>query len=159
IVRRTDRANGKYSESEKQNRRVFLTNHAQLSELLGRYDDEVKSLTDLKTLLANNDGRIDRSIVDAYRAAKNPDKALAYCDQALKENPNSVPLLLARADLVAEKGRVEEAIKSLRDLTNGSAQDLEVFSVMANIYQRAKKNDEATTVAETMVRQFPDDVN
>jgi tetratricopeptide (TPR) repeat protein len=159
IVRRTERANGSYSESEKQNRRVFLTNQAQISETLGRYDAEIKALTDLKAVSPNTDGRIDRSIVDAYRAAKNTDKALTHCEQALKQNPDSVPLRLAQADMLAEKGRVDDAIRSLRDLTKGAPQDLEVLVAMANIYQRAKKNDEALAIAESIIKQFPNDAN
>jgi tetratricopeptide (TPR) repeat protein len=159
IVKRTERANGRYSESEKQNRRVFLTNMVQISETLGRFDDEVTALTAMKAVTDDKDGRLDRSIVDAYRSAKNTDRAIAYAEQALKENPNSVSLRLVHADMIAEKGRVDEAIKSLRDITKGSPQDLEVLVTMANIYQRAKKNDEATTIAESLVKQFPDDVN
>ncbi len=156
LLKRTEKANGRYSESEKQNRRVFLSNKAQLDETLGHFDDEIAAYKELKTILPTNDGRIDRSIVDAYRAAKNLDKALEYCDQALKEYPDSVPLKLAHADLIAEKGRVDEGIKALQQMTKGTDEDLEVLSTMANIYQRAKKTEEAQNIAETIVKQFPD---
>jgi len=155
ILKRTEKANGRYSESEKQNRRVFLSNKAQLDETLGHFDDEIAAYKELKTILPKNDGRIDRSIVDAYRAAKNLDKALEYCDQALKEYPDSVPLKLAHADIIAEKGRVDEGIKALQQMTKGSDEDLEILSTMANIYQRAKKTEEAQNIAETIVKQFP----
>ena len=80
---------------------------------LARYDDEVKSLQELKSITPNSNGAIDRSIVDTYRAAKNLDKALAYCEEALKTQPDAIPLQLARADIIAEKGRTDEAIRSL----------------------------------------------
>ena len=155
ILKRTEKANGQYSESEKQNRRVFLTHETQIDELLGRYDDEIAALKELKPLMPSNDGRIDRSIIDAYRAEKNLDKALEYCEQALKENPTSVPLKLAHADMVAEKGHVDEGIKELQQMTKGTDDDLDVLSAMASIYQRAKKSDEAQNIAETIVKQFP----
>jgi tetratricopeptide (TPR) repeat protein len=159
ILKRTERANGRYSESEKQNRRMFLRHSAQMSDLLGKYDDEIKALEDLKAITPNTGGIIDKSIVDAHRSAKNLDKAIAYSDQALKESPDSLPLKLTRADMIAEKGRVDEAIRSLKDLMKGGEQDMDVLSTMANIYIRAKKFDEAGTIAETLVKQFPQDLN
>jgi tetratricopeptide (TPR) repeat protein len=156
ILKRTAKANGRYTEGEKQNRRVFLGHAAQLEETLGRYDDEIATWKELKSIMPTNDGRVDRSIVDAYRASKNLDKALEYCEQALKEHPDSVTLKLAHADIVAEKGHVEEGIKALQQMTKGTDDDLEILSTMANIYQRAKKTDEAQSIAETIVKQFPD---
>ncbi len=145
----------RYSESDKQNRRVFLGHQVQLNELLGRYDEEIKALMELKAVSPNSEGRLDRSIVEAYRAAKNPDKALAHSEQALKEFPDSVDLKLTHADLIAEKGRVDEAVRAIQQLKNGSDQDLEVLSTLANVYNRAKKYDEAQAVAESIVKQFP----
>jgi tetratricopeptide (TPR) repeat protein len=100
---------------------------------------------------------MDRSIVDAYRASKNLDKALAYADQALKEFPDSLELKLVRADMIAEKGQVEEAIRALRQLTKGSEEDVNILGTMANIYNRAKKYEEAQTIADSIVKQFPAD--
>src|SRR5262245_7389284 len=37
LLKRTDRANGRYSESEKQNRRMFLGHRIHIDELIGRY--------------------------------------------------------------------------------------------------------------------------
>jgi len=157
ILKKTEHANAKYSEAEKQNRRVFLSHQAQIRNALGQYDDEIAAWTALKPLMPSNDGRVDRSIVDAYRNGKNPEKALAYCEQALKETPNSFPLQLVHADLIAEKGRVDDGIRELQQLTKGTEQDLEVLGTMANIYQRAKKTDDAQKIAEQIVKQFPND--
>ena len=157
LLKRTERANGRYSESEKQNRRMFLGHRIHIDDLIGRYDDEVAALTEMKALTPDSDGRLDRSIVDAYRASKNLDKALAYADQALKEFPDSLELKMVRADIIAEKGQVEEAIRTLRQLTKGSEEDVNILSTMANIYNRAKKYDEAQTIADSIVKQFPAD--
>ncbi len=159
ILKKTASPNGKYSEAEKQNRRMFLVNQAELEELLGQYDDEVKSLTELKTVTPATDGRIDRNIIDAYRAGKNLDKALAYSEQVLKENPDAITIQIAHADMIAEKGRLDDGIKTLQQMLKGTDQDLEILATMANAYQRAKKSAQAQTVAETIVKQFPNDAN
>jgi len=155
LLKKTERANGRYSESEKQNRRVFLGHQVQINELLGRYDDEIRALNDLKSITPDSDGRFDRRIVEAYRASKNLDKALAYCEQALKEFPNSIELKLTHADLIAENGRVDEGIRELQQLVKGSDEDLEVLATIANVYQRAKKHDDAQAAAAAIVKQFP----
>ncbi len=159
ILKRTEHSNGRYTESEKQNRRMFLRHQAQMNDSLGKYDEEIKALEALKAITPNTDGIIDKSIVDAYRSARNLDRAIAYCEQALKESPNSVPLKLVHADMIAEKGRVDEAIRSLKEMTKGTEQDMDVLGSMANVYLRARKFDEAQTVADTIVKQFPQESN
>jgi tetratricopeptide (TPR) repeat protein len=61
------------------------------------------------------------------------------------------------ADLVAEKGRVDEGIRSLQQLEKGNAEDLDVLSAMVSVYQRAKKFDQAQNVLNTAVQRFSDD--
>jgi tetratricopeptide (TPR) repeat protein len=155
ILKETAKTNGRYNESEKQNRRVFLVKQAEIEELIGHYDDEIATWKELKSIMPANDGKVDRSIIDAYRASKNLDKALEYSEQALKEHPDSESLKLVHADMIAEKGHLDEGIKALQQMTKGTDDDLEVLATMANIYQRAKKADEAQNIAETIVKQFP----
>ena len=159
VLNRTEKSDGRYSESEKENRRLFLRHQAQMHDSLGKYDEEIKALEAIKAITPNTGGILDKSIVDAYRAAKNLDRAISYSEQALKENPNSLPLKLVHADMIAEKGRVDEAIRTLRELTSGREEDMDIMGTMANIYIRAKRFDDAQTIAEAIVKQFPKDAN
>jgi tetratricopeptide (TPR) repeat protein len=148
-------SNAKYTPSEQQNRMVFLTNLAVLNSSLGHYDQAVQAYLDMRPIAPEKD-RIDAMIVETYRTAKNQDKAIQYLQTvALKESPNSRPLQIISADMIAEKGKVEEGIKALESLSKGGQPDIELYSAMSEIYQRAKKWDDAQAVLERAIRSFP----
>ena len=156
ILKKTERPNSRYTDAEKQNRRVFLMNQGLISSTIGNYTESIRAFTELKGLTEKN-GSVDALIVDTYRTARNTDKALQYCEQALAETPGSRQLQMLRADIIAEKGRVDEGIKALEKLTKNTDEDLDVFSAMTNIYQRARKFDDAQNVLNTANRRFPGD--
>lgn len=155
ILKKSERPNGLYPEGDKQNRRVFFTQEALLSSTLGRYDEAIRAFTDVKALMPDSTGRIDALIVDTYRTAKDLDKALQYCEQALAARPNNRQLQMLQADLNAEMGRVDESIRALQKMSNGTDDDLDVYSVMVSIYQRAKKFDDAQKVLNIAMQRFP----
>ena len=157
ILKKTEKTNGRYTEAEKQNRRLFLVNQGMLNRDLGNYEAAVRTFQDVKALTNENDGRIDAVIIETYRMAKNTDKALQYSDQSLVQNPGNRQLQMIHADLVAEKGRVDEGIKSLQQLEKGSNEDLDVLSAMVSVYQRAKKFELAQNVLNTATQRFSDD--
>jgi tetratricopeptide (TPR) repeat protein len=156
ILKKTERANGRYTDAEKQNRRVFLMNQGLISSTIGNYTESIRAFTELKALTEKN-GSVDALIVDTYRTARNLDKALQYCEQALAEAPESRQLQMLRADMIAEKGRVDEGIKALEKLTKNTDEDFDVYSAMTSIYQRARKFDDAQNVLNTASRRFPRD--
>jgi len=155
LAKGSEHPNGKYTPSEQQNRVVFLTNLAVLNSSLGHYDQAVQAYLDMRPLSPEKD-RIDAMIIETFRAAKNQEKANQYLQSvALKESPNSRQLQIISADMVAEKGKVDEGIKALESLTKGGQPDLQLLSAMSEIYQRAKKWDEAQAVLDRAVRSFP----
>jgi tetratricopeptide (TPR) repeat protein len=156
ILKKTERTSGRYTDSERQNRRVFLMHQGLINSTLGNYDEAIRTFTQLKGLTDRN-GSVDALIVDTYRMAKNIDKALQYCEQALAESPDSRQLQMLRADIIAEKGRVEEGIKALEQLAKNTEEDFDLLSAMTNIYQRARKFDDAQNVLNTATRRFPGD--
>src|SRR5437667_91245 len=157
LLKKTEKANGRYTEAEKQNRRVFLINQAILNQTLGNYNEAVRTFTEVKSLTNEKDGRVDALIVETYRLGKNLDRALQHTDQALLETPGSRQLRMLRADLVAEKGRVDEGIKALQQLQKGNDEDLDVLSAMVSVYQRAKRFDDAQNVLNRAIQRFPNE--
>jgi tetratricopeptide (TPR) repeat protein len=157
LARRTQRPT--YATAERQNRQRLITQIALLQSTMNRYDDAVKSFMELRALATNDRGRVDSFIVGTYREARNLDKALEYADTAIKESPNSRPLAMARADIIAEKGNVAEAVLMLERLaTAGAGDDLEVSSAIIGVYERAKKYAEAQRVLDAAIKKFPDDL-
>jgi len=157
ILKKTEKSNGRYSEAEKQNRRIFLINQGILNQTLGNYDAAVRTFLDVKSLTNEKDGRVDGLIIETYRNAKNLDKALQQSEQALAENSDNRQLKMVHADLIAEKGRLDEGIKALQQMEKGNADDLEIFATMVGIYQRAKKYDQAQNILTTATQRFPNE--
>ena len=155
ILKKTEKSNGRYTEAEKQNRRIFLINEAILHQTLGNYNEAVKTFTDVKTLTNEKDGRVDALIIETYRISKNLDKALQYSEQALAESPNNRQLLIVHADIISEKGKVDEGIKALQQMQKGNDEDLDILSAMVGVYQRAKKYGEAQNLLNTAAARFP----
>src|SRR5437870_6513475 len=157
LLKKTEKSNGRYTESEKQNRRIFLINQAILNQTMGNYDAAVRTFLDVKALTNEKDGRVDALIIETYRAAKNLDKAIQYAEQALAESADNRQLKVVHADLIAEKGRLDEGIKALQQMQKGNDGDLDILSAMVGIYQRAKKYDQAQGVLTTAIQRFPNE--
>jgi len=157
LLKKTEKANGRYTEAEKQNRRVFMINQGILNQTLEKYDEAVRTFTEIKTLTNEKDGRMDALIIETYRLAKNLDKALQRSEQALTEFPGSRQLRMVHADIIAEKGRVDEGIKALQQLEKGNDEDLDVLAAMVSVYQRAKRFDDAQNVLNKAVQRFPNE--
>ena len=157
ILKKTEKPNGRYTEAEKQNRRIFLINQGILNQTLGNYDAAIRTFLDVKALTNEKDGRVDGLIIDSYRSTKNLDKAIQHADQVLAESPDNRQLKMVRADLIAEKGKIDEGIKTLQQMQKGGEDDLEILSTMVGIYQRAKKYDQAQNVLTAATQRFPNE--
>ena len=75
----------------------------------------------------------------------------------MKESPDSRELQIMYAEVLGDRGRVDEGIRNLQRLSTGSDEDFDVLSTMASIYERAKKFNEAQSVLDTAVKRFPED--
>src|SRR5262245_543196 len=155
ILKKTEKANGRYSEGEKQNRRIFMINQGILNQTLGNYDAAVRTFLDVKALSAEKDPRLDGLIIETYRTAKNLDKAVQYAEQVLASDADNRQLKIVHADLIAEKGRLDEGIKVLQQLQKGTEEDIDVLSAMVGVYQRAKKFDQAQNLLSASLQRYP----
>jgi tetratricopeptide (TPR) repeat protein len=156
VLKKTERPNGQYTDAELRNRRILTTYLGLTNSSLGRYDDAVKAFTELKAI-STDKGSVDAYIVDVYRSAKNADKALDYVQTAMKESPESRDLQIVYAEVLGDKGRVDDGIKALQKLSNGTEDDFNVMSTMAGIYERSKKFVEAQSIIDSALKRFPDD--
>jgi tetratricopeptide (TPR) repeat protein len=155
LLKKTEKSNGRYTEPEKQNRRIFLMNQAILNQTLGNYNEAVRGFTEIKTLGGEKDVRTDALIVETWRLAKNLDKALQHTEDTLKANPGNRQFQMVRADLIAEKGKVDDGIKALQQLEKGGDEDLDIMSAMVSVYQRAKRFDDAQNILNKATQRFP----
>ena len=157
LIKKTEKANGRYTEGEKQNRRIFLINQGILNQTLGNYNDAIRTFQEAKNLTNEKDARMDALIIETYRMAKNLDKAQQYAEQGLAAAPGNRQLQMVHADIIAERGKVDDGIKALQQLQKGNEQDLDVLAAMVSVYQRAKRYDDAQNVLNKAIQRFPNE--
>jgi pentatricopeptide repeat protein len=150
----TERPNGRYTEGERGNRRIFMTNVALLQTRLESYDDAVDTFEQMKSLTSIRDGSIESYIVDTYQTAGQVDRALQVCNEALDAFPGNGQLRLQRADLIAEQGRVDAALELLQAMAAAEENNFGVYSTMFSIHERTKDYDGAEEVLDEMLERF-----
>ena len=152
----TARPNNRYTEGERQNRRVFLTHLGILHSLLERYDEAAEAFGLIKEIIRDRDGTVDAYIVDTYRAADQAERALDLAEVALAEFPDNRQLRVQRADLIAEQGEPDEGVRILRELADPEP-DTQIYAAIVGIHQREKNFEAAQDVLDEARAKFDQD--
>lgn len=143
LLKKTEKADGKYTAGEKNNRAVFL-------ERLGSvYRDENKPTQAVETfrqMISLGDDSANRGyqqIIDSYRDAKDWKAATATAQEAVNKLPNDRGLKMVLAGQLADSGQADAAIEQTKSLLKGGPEDREVYIALAQIYSRLKHWPEA----------------
>jgi tetratricopeptide (TPR) repeat protein len=150
-------ARPRYTDAEQRNRQFFLTHIAILHGFLGEYEESVSAFEEMKGLVSRRDGTIDSYIVDAYRTAKEPERALEKAESALTVFPDNRTLHLQRADLLAETGRSDEAIRLLEEMIAEGDDEFDVYSGIVSIHEHAGNTETAEQLLDEMLDLFADE--
>jgi len=136
ILKDTERKS--YSDSERSNRLNFLELLGELYRSENQYQPAVAAFRQMVELAPDSAPRGLVQIIDTYRLAKDYKNARAEADAALKKYPKERMLKVANASLLADMGRVDQAVAQLRALLNGE-RDRETQLAIAQVYERAKR--------------------
>ena len=139
LLKRTEKADGAYSVSERNNRSIFL-------ERLGTvYRDQNKTQLAVETfrkMVALGDDSASRGyqqLVETYRDAKQWSQATAVAAEATKKLPKDRGLKLIYAGQQADTGKAEVAISSVKAMLNGTPDDREIWTALAQMYSRLRR--------------------
>ncbi len=154
LLEDTEQPNSRYTDGERGNRRIFMTNVALLETRLEAYDDAVATFDQIKDLTSNRDGTIESYIVDTYQTAGQLDRALQVCNESLDTFPANQQLRLQRADLIARQGRVDDAVELLEAMAAAEENNFGVYSTMFSIHERTKNYAGAKEVLDLMMERF-----
>jgi len=121
-----------------------------LYQLLGQlYRDEQNYAAALNTygemvrLGPEEDLRARMLIIDTYRANRDLQHAFEETGKALTEHPHDRGLLISQAILYGENKQPEQAAQTLQPLLENSANDLEIYSSLAQVYTESRRFGEA----------------
>ncbi len=143
LVKKTDKADNSYSQSEKNNRAVFLE---RLGTVYRDNNNEQQAIETFQKMLPLGDDNAERGyqqIIDTYREAKQWQKATDAAKEATQKLPNDRGLKMVYAAQLADMGQVDAGLEQVKSLLDGTAQDRDVYINLAQMYTRLKRWPEA----------------
>jgi len=147
-----------YNQNQRRSRALFYTQLGIIRSLQTRYDEAVAAFNNVRFLSdPDQRNRIDLMIADTYKDAKDIDRAEATIMAALQGSPDNRELQIARADILASRGRTDESIEILRKLAGRQEPDLELVASIVGVYENASRFAEAQATLDAAARRFPED--
>ena len=132
-------ANGAYTDSEKNNRGIFLERLAAVYHEQGKIDLAAATYQKMIDLGGDTAVRGYQGEIDAYREARMYDKAVEAARAGVAANPKNRDLKLALADVLVDAGKGDEGITVARGLLDNSADDRGVWLEITQINIRLKR--------------------
>jgi len=143
LLKKTEKADGKYSSSERNNRAVFLERLGSVYRDESKPTQAIEVFRQMLTLGDDSATRGYQQIIDTYRDQRDWKSATATAQEAVNKLPNDRGLKMVLAGQLADMGQSDEAIKQTRALLKGGPEDREVYIALAQIYSRLKQWPEA----------------
>jgi tetratricopeptide (TPR) repeat protein len=139
ILKDTERKT--YSESEKSVRLNLLERLGELYRGNNQNQAAVDTFRQLADLDPDSGAKAEDQIVDTYRAAKDFKNARTEVEAALKKYPDDEGLKRDHAFVLADTGKVDQAVSELRALLKGD-HERETQLAIAEVYEKAKRYDD-----------------
>jgi tetratricopeptide (TPR) repeat protein len=143
LVKKTDKPDNSYSQSEKNNRAVFLE---RLGTVYRDNNNDQVAVETFQKMLPLGDDNAERGyqqIIDTYRGAKQWQKATDVAKEATQKLPNDRGLKMVYASQLADMGQVDAGLDQVKSLLKGNADDRDVYINLAQMYTRLKRWPEA----------------
>jgi tetratricopeptide (TPR) repeat protein len=139
LVKQTSHPDGQYSDAEKNNRSIFLDRLANVYREQQKTDQAVQTYQLMVAMGGEYAERGYQGQVDAYRDAKQYDKATQVAQQAAQSMPKDKSVQLMLAGQLADTNKPDEGIKLAKAQLHGDPGDREVDLVLAQIYTRLRR--------------------
>jgi tetratricopeptide (TPR) repeat protein len=123
MVDATSHANGAYTDEEKNNRAIFLERLGTVLLEENKVDDAVAAYQKMIDMGGSSAERGYQGQVDAYRDAKEYDKAIEVSRKAVAGDPKNRDLKLMLAGELADQGKPDEALAMAKGLLDGATSD------------------------------------
>jgi tetratricopeptide (TPR) repeat protein len=148
LLKKTAKPDGKYNPAEANNRSIFLQRLGVIYRSQEKYPKAIETFQKIVALGNDQAPRGEALIVETYQLSRQPQKALAEVNEALRKYPHSRQLLTQRASLLGEQGHVDEAVKQLQGLLTNTSEDRDTYLSIAQIYSQAKQYPKAEGVIQ-----------
>lgn len=143
MVDQTSHANGAYTSEEKNNRSIFLERLGAVYLEQGKTDQAVATYQKMIDMGGNSVVQGYQGQVDAYREAKDFDKAIDISRKAAAADPKNPDLKLMLAGELADHGQADDGLNMAKSLLKGTQGDRAVYLQIAQMNIRLKRWNDA----------------
>lgn len=144
LLKKTEKADGNYTGSAKSNRAVFLERLGTIYRDQGNYQAANETFRQLIALGGDEDmERGYQQVIDTWREAKEWQKATDVAKEAVQKMPNNRNLKMVLDAQLADMGDADAALKDVRSMLKGNADDREVYITLAQMNTRLRRFPDA----------------
>jgi tetratricopeptide (TPR) repeat protein len=143
LLKKSEKADGKYSNGEKSNRAVFLERLGSIYRDQG--NNTAANETFRQIVALGGDDNIERGyqqIIDTWREAKEWQKALDTAKEAVQKLPSS-QLKMVLALQQVDMGESDKALKDVHGMLKGDADDREIYVTLSQMNTRLRRFGDA----------------
>lgn len=141
-----DTARKSYSDDEVKNREIFLEHLAGLYVKTKQIPQAVDAYRQIATIDPTQATKVEVTVIDVYRTAKDKAKARAEADAALAKYPKDLSIVAEHAAVLADEGKIDEGVKELR--ASSKTPDVKLQLQIGSLYLNAKKYSDAVKAFE-----------
>jgi tetratricopeptide (TPR) repeat protein len=155
----TSHANGAYTDEEKNNRGIFLERLGAIELEQNKPDQAIAAYQKMIDMGGDTALRGFQGQVDAYRTARQFDKAIEVSRKAVATDPKNRDLKLMLAGELADQDKADEGLALAKGLLNNSSDDRTVWIAISQIdirLRRWKDAEDALDKAEPLTTRKED---
>ena len=144
LLKKTERPDGNYTGSAKSNRAVFLERLGTIYRDQGNY--QAANDTFRQMIALGGDENMERGyqqVIDTWREAKEWQKATDVAKEAVQKMPNNRNLKMVLDAQQADMGDADAALKDVRSMLKGTAEDRDVYITLAQMNTRLRRFSDA----------------
>ncbi len=143
LLKKTEKADGKYTAGEKNNRSVFYERLGSIYRDQGKTQLAVETFRHMTDMGDDSATRAYQQIIDTYRDARDWKNATDVAKEAVAKVPHDRNLKLVLAGQLADMGQPDAGLEQAKSLLKGNADDREVYIALGQMYSRLKRWPEA----------------
>lgn len=143
LIKKSDKADGNFSQSEKNNRAVFLERLGTIYRENGNSTLALETFRKMLGLGDDNAVRGYQQLIDTYRESKQWQEATETAKEATQKLPNDRGLKMVYGAQLADMGQSDAGLDKVKSLLKGGPQDREVYISLAQMYSRLRRWNDA----------------
>ena len=144
LLKKTEKPDGNYTGGAKSNRAVFLERLGTIYRDQGNYQASNEIFRQMIALGGDeNAERGYQQVIDTWREAKEWQKATDVAKEAAQKLPNNRNLKMVLDAQQADMGDADGALKDVRSMLKGNADDREVYITLAQMNTRLRRFPDA----------------